>query len=361
MSERPMFPHTVDSTMMSTFRSCPQKMFRTYIQHWKPQQESVHLVAGGAFAKGIEVARKAYYESKLSASEAVEFGMQACIAAYGDFECPADSAKSLERTVGALDFYFEQYPLGADGMEPITFANGRRGIEFSFATPLSVAHPVSGDPILYTGRADMLAEYLDGIYVVDEKTTSALGASWSRQWEMRGQFTGYQWAAREAGIQTAGSIVRGISILKTKYDTLQAITYRTPWEIDRWYQQTIRDLHRMIQCWRDGWWDFDMGEACGSYGGCSLTSICKSQDPEAWLPVRMERRVWDPLARRELTVQEWEESWNHQGNTAVGPAKSPGPRQEDGEAPTAFQHHHQAPSGAEGIDPGELISLLNCS
>ena len=33
---KPMFPHAVDSTMLATFRSCPQKFFRQYVQHWKP-------------------------------------------------------------------------------------------------------------------------------------------------------------------------------------------------------------------------------------------------------------------------------------------------------------------------------------
>lgn len=56
-NRRPMFPHAIDSTMLATFRSCPQKFFRQYIQHWKPKTESVHLIAGGAFAAGIEAAR----------------------------------------------------------------------------------------------------------------------------------------------------------------------------------------------------------------------------------------------------------------------------------------------------------------
>jgi hypothetical protein len=327
LSERPMFPHAVDSTMLAAFRSCPQKMKRTYVEHWKPQTESVHLVAGGAFAKGIEVARKAFFEEGASADDAVARGIHACVVKYGDFECPPDSAKSLERTAGALEFYFEQYPLGADGMDPITLADGRRGIEFSFATPLSVLHPVSGNPILYTGRSDLIAEYAGGRYIVDEKTTTSLGATWSRSWEMRGQFTGYQWAAKEAGIMTQGSIIRGVSILKTKYDTQQAITYRTPWEIDRWYEQTIRDIHRMIRCWEEGWWDYAMDGACAEYGGCSMVSICKSPDPESWLPMRFEQRVWDPLARHETTIEEWEASWGH--------------KREEG-----FEHHAQPNSGA---------------
>lgn len=337
-SNRPMFPHALDSTMLAAFRSCPHKMFRQYVQHWKPKAESVHLVAGGAFASGIEAARRAFFEGKAYVSKAergfvrlldeheVEkfrdspglegdresaeaLGLQALIDHYGDFECPSDSAKSLERTCGALEFYFENYPLGADGMDPINLSGGKRGIEFSFAHPLPVNHPVTGDPILYTGRADMIADFAGGVYIVDEKTTSSLGASWSRQWEMRAQFTGYSWACREFGIDTAGTIIRGVSILKTKYDTQQAITNRAGWELDRWLEQTCRDIERMIKQWKEGWWDFALDHACAEYGGCSMLQICKSNDPETWLPMYFEQRVWDPLARKEMTLAEWEKSW----------------------------------------------------
>lgn len=310
---RPMFPHTIDSTMLATFRSCPQKFFRQYVQHWKPKAESVHLVAGGAFAKGIEVARKAFFEEGASHLTAQSAGLKALIEHYGDFECPPDSAKSLHRTAGALEFYFEQYPFDQDGMDPVTFPDGRRGIEFSFAEPLPFRHPVTGDPILYTGRSDMVANFAGGIYVVDEKTTSSLGASWPRQWEMRAQFTGYLWALRRIGMEPAGAIVRGVSILKTKYDTMQAITYRSSYELERWEEQTCRDLARMQRMWEEGWWDYALDHACAEYGGCSMTQVCKSSDPETWLPSYFEKRVWSPLDRKELTVAEWEASWGHEG------------------------------------------------
>lgn len=311
---RPMFPHTIDSTMLSAFRSCPQKMFRTYVEHWKPKSESVHLVAGGAFAKGIEVARKEFYEGHYigDADMAVAAGCRALMEAYGDFECPPDSAKSLDRTLGALEFYFDQYPLGADGLEPASFSNGSKAIEFSFAEPLDIRHPVTGDPILYTGRADLIGHFAGGLYAVDEKTTSSLGQSWARQWEMRSQFTGYIWAAeRAAGLKPDGVIVRGISILKTKYDTMQVITNRSGYEVNRWYDQVHRDIERMIRAWQTGYWDYALDGACTEYGGCSLTNVCKSSDPNTWLPMYFERKVWDPLARKQLTVAEWEESWGH--------------------------------------------------
>ena len=306
-----MFPHTIDSTILGAFRSCPHKAFRQYLQHWKPIAQSVHLVAGGAFASGIEAARNAFYVQGADPADAEAHGLAALIKHYGDFDCPEDSAKSLERMCGALEFYFHNYPLGADGAEPITLANGRRGIEFSFAEPLGISHPVTGDPILYTGRSDMIAERAGGIYVYDEKTTSSLGASWGRQWEMRSQFTGYEWAARKQGIKTSGSIVRGVSILKTKYDTLEVPTYRTQYEIDRWEEQLHRDVERMIRMWREGYWDFSLDSACTEYGGCTFTRICKASNPDETLPVYFEQKVWDPLARREMSVGEFEASWGH--------------------------------------------------
>lgn len=297
--------------MLGAFRSCPQKCFRSYIEHWKPKSESVHLVAGGAFAKGIEVARKSFYELGQSEEDSVAAGLHALLVAYGDFETPADSAKSANRMAGALEFYFENYPLAGASAVPVKFPSGKLAIEFSFAEPLDILHPVTGDPILYTGRADMIAEFCGGVYAVDEKTTSSLGASWGKQWEMRSQFTGYQWAANRAGLNVQGTLVRGVSILKTKYDHLQHITYRSPYEVDRWVDQTHRDIARAIQMWKDGYWDFSLDHACAEYGGCSMVSICKSNDPESWLPMYFEQRVWDPLARKELSVAEWEASWGH--------------------------------------------------
>lgn len=303
--QKPFFPIAIDSTTIAAFRSCPQRAFRQYIQHWKPSGESVHLVAGGAFADGVEKARRAFYEDGLDAETSVAIGLRSLIERYGSFECPPESGKSLERTAGALEFYFENYPLGGDGAVPITFSDGRRGIEFSFAQPLPINHPVTGDPILYTGRSDMIAEAFGGVYIYDEKTTSSLGASWSKQWDLRSQFTGYCWAAKQFDLKPSGVCVRGVSILKTKYDTQQVVTYRSDYEIDRWLDQTCRDIERMIECWKNGHWDYNLDHACTEYGGCALMSVCKSSDPEPWLNTYFIKRVWDPLAREEVSLDEF--------------------------------------------------------
>lgn len=316
----PRFPEVLDSSAMADFGACPYKFYLTYIEHWKPATESVHLVAGGAFAKGIEIARKSFYEEGKSAEEAEGDGLVALIADYGDFDCPSDSPKSLERVSGALEFYFSHYPLGADGADPITTPSGRRGIEFSFLEPLDCGHPDTRQPLLFSGRSDMIAEFAGSVYNFDEKTTTQLGQKWAFQWDLRPQFTAYSWAGRRIGIKMQGTIIRGISILKTKYDTAQAITYRADWELDRWEELLYKDITRMYEFWEKmnfsrnmavcsrmgNPWDKNIGPACNDYGGCQFKNACKAKNPYSVLQIDFARRVWDPTQHKEIPIEEWE-------------------------------------------------------
>ena len=296
------FPAVLDSTIMAAFKSCPQKANLEFIQHWKLRDQSVHLHAGAAYASGMEAARVAYYIDGLSEPDSVAAGLYALLKAYGNFECPPDSAKSAERTAGALEYYFSHYRLGVDKAIPMTLPGGKRGIEFSFLEPIDLLHPETGDPILYSGRMDMMCSYEGMNLGEDDKTASQLGASWPRQWDLRSQFTGYVWGAGRAGIKLDGFLVRGVSILKTKYDTLQAITYRPQWLIDRWYKQLLLDGARMIEAWKSGYYDFNLDHACAEYGGCPFKSVCQMREPQALLEQQFQRRKWDPVARTETLL-----------------------------------------------------------
>jgi hypothetical protein len=173
--------------------------------------------------------------------------------------------------------------------------DSRLGIECTFALPLEIRHPQTGDPMLYAGRFDMLAEREGVLFVVDEKTTSQLGDSWSSKWDLRGQITGYIWAAKQFGIPVAGAIIRGVSILKTQYGHAEASVVRSQWEIDRWYEQLNIKLQRMIDAWKSGVFTYSLGDACESYGGCGYKTLCTVPDPEPYIPVHYERIQWNPL------------------------------------------------------------------
>lgn len=301
--ERPPFPATIDSTMLKTFRGCPRKAELEYFHHWKSKFPSVHLHAGAAFAHGLEAARRAFYEQGRPSEESIALGAETLLRAYGDFECPPTAAKTADRMLGALEFYFTAYPMASDQIKPYEWSPGKRAIEFSFATPLPVTHPTTDEPIIYSGRSDMIGNMAGGLFIEDDKTASALGASWLNQWDLRSQFTGYCWSAHQSGLKVDGVLVRGISILKTKYETAQVITYRRKWEMDRWLQQSCRDIERMKEAWLAGYFDYNLDEECNAYGGCLFKRVCMSQDPQPWLEQYYERRVWDPLTHTETRLE----------------------------------------------------------
>lgn len=302
-SVTPQFPAWLDSTMLSTYKSCAFKFWLEYVLNYKPKEVSVHLHAGASFAAGLEAARTAFYVDGKPAADAEGVGLEALLRHYGNFQQPADSAKSAERMAGALEFYLDNYPLGADGADPITLPGGRRGIEISFAEPLPTTHPVTGDPLLYCGRLDMAAKYAQGIFVEDDKTTSSLGATWSKQWDLRSQFTGYCWGLwKGTGVKPNGVLVRGVSILKTKYDTQQAITHRSDWQIEEWLQQTLATIEDMKRDWERGYWKQNLDHACAEYGGCHFRNSCLSNNKTPWLEQYYERRLWNPVTRLETKL-----------------------------------------------------------
>lgn len=321
------FPEIFDSSMLASYKACAEKFRLEYIHHWKPKASSVHLHAGASFAKALEVTRKAFYTGEIvgyvkrgdgtgqwasiqrepqDSETAIALGLQALLAAYGNFDCPPDSAKSAERMAGAFEFYFNNYPLSHDDGYPIEISGGSRAIEFSFAHPLPILHPVTGNPVLYVGRMDAIIQYAGGRYICDEKTTTQLGASWPRQWDLRSQFTGYAWGCRQAGIEVEGAVVRGVSILKTKYDTAQSINYRPEWQIDRWYAELLEWIEDIKLNYQrrgpDQYWRHNLDHSCAEYGGCAFREACLSQDKIPWLETSFEHRVWNPLLREEKRV-----------------------------------------------------------
>lgn len=297
------FPELIDASLLSAFKSCPELCRKVYFEHWKSTTPSVHLHAGGAFAHGCERTRRAFYEENKDAETSIAEGIGALLDFYGDFPCPDDSAKSATRMAGAFEFYWSNYPLDHE-IDPVILGSGTRAIEVSFAEPLPLIHPETGNPLLYCGRLDAILNYAGGRYITDEKTTTQLGASWSRQWDLRSQFTGYAWGAQRIGIKVDGALVRGISILKTKYDTQQAISYRPQWMIDRWYEEMIDWVRDMMVCYQTGKWRHNFDHACAEYGDCQFREVCSSQDEAPWLETHFERRAWNPLLRTETKLGE---------------------------------------------------------
>jgi len=214
----PIFPEKVDSTMHTTLDCCPQKFFDEFILGLSPKRKSIDLHAGGCFAHGMQVVREGVWGRQWDIKYALLQAYDSMMDYWGDYEHDPDLNKSFINTYCALYDYFEHYDIYTDPIQPYRFASsGAPAVEFSFAMPMDVLHPVTGAPLQFCGRLDLLGHYQDMLCMVDEKTTKSLGASWVYQWQMRGQFMGYCRAGQQYGLPVKTAIVRGIGMLKREF------------------------------------------------------------------------------------------------------------------------------------------------
>ncbi len=297
-----LFPRVVDNTMLSSFKSCERKFFYEHLHHLRAHTGSIHLHCGGAFARGLEVARQSFWGEGLSPEKSLLNGQRAIIEFWGDYPNPEEGHKTWENCVLALESYFTQYPWDKDTLQPYMGKSGP-AVEFSFALPIGIDHPQTGEPLLYAGRYDLLGIYQNQLYVVDEKTASRMGPSWRRQWTLRGQFTGYCWGALEFGFPVVGAIVRGVSFLKDSFGHEEVLLARPSHMIRDWLVTTRQTIRRMIDCWdvmvdhelAENAWTRDFADACSAYSGCQFQLLCDKVEPMKWVDSNFIRQEWNPI------------------------------------------------------------------
>lgn len=294
------FPEVVDSSMLNTFRSCPRQFAESYVNQIGLPGTNIHLHFGACFARGLEVARKGFYIEGLSEEQAIEKGINSALLQWGDYE-PPPKPKTFKTWGGLVELllsYFKQWPMGSDVVRP---AFGESAIEFSFGHPLDIQHPDHGGSVIYAGRFDMLGAIDRMPVVVDEKTTSRnFDSQWSSGWNIRGQFIGYIWACRVADIPVDKVLVRGCSIMSAGPGFIQDFVTVADHMIDRWFRQTFIDIKRMVESYKEGYWDYNFGDACKdplSSRRCAYQTLCEASHREDWLQHFEKKPAWNPLHR----------------------------------------------------------------
>lgn len=312
------FPSLVDSSLLSAFAKCRRKGYWSGVRRLVKSEENIHTNAGGAYAEGLKVFRRSFYEEKLGMEQSRINGFKALLSSFNhDIEevsqsplvtsAPTilgkqpqerDSAKvDWINTAMAYLFYLEYFKPEFDPLRPHQI-DGKHLVEFSFAIPLPIRNPQTGDPILYGGRFDMVGEMNGTLFVVDDKTTGAMGKNWANEWRLRGQITGYVWAAKSTlKLPIAGAIIRGVSIQKEANKYLQVPVNVSNWRIDRWYEGMIEQCNRLVQCWHERRWptDGEINYQCSTYGACEYMRLCESPTPESWINGYYKIHKWSPV------------------------------------------------------------------
>lgn len=309
--EQIAFPGIIDNSMCDDFRKCEMRWF--YKHCWKLAllDDNVHLVAGGAYARGLEVTRRRYFDDGWPLREALRAGMRAAMVYYGAFEPHGRLyAKNVWRVLSAIEHHFNRWPINSRLVPFKPPGADRHAIEFSFSEviPGGVTNPDNGDPLLYAGKCDFIGIDIEAglLGPVDDKTTSSLGDYWLSKWDLSSQMYGYIWAARRAGyVQANTAFIRGVSILKTKHGDADARTYGPDYQLEKWENNLVATIERMIFCYNrfkaqhKHPFQMAMGGACTDFGGCGFKILCESNQPESWIPVHYTINRWNPLESRE--------------------------------------------------------------
>lgn len=302
MAPNKPFPRHVDNTMLTSYRKCAK--YHAWRDHESivSNQSNVHLHAGGAFARGLETTRRAFFQHALPMPDALYHGVADLISVYGDYTPPDNMKnKACGRMLGALSYYFDIWPIGQT-ITPAT-VNGIDGIEFDFCVPLpGVEHP-DGGPLLYVGRFDMFGQHSNGMLTgVDDKTASQLGAQWLNKWRLSSQVSGYWWAAHQSGIPIQCFIVRGMRLTAYNYGNAEAICYRQPWQINDWLRNTQLTLEDMKRDWDRGEWERNYDASCAAYSGCDYLTLCESPigTTDDWKAIGFVPNTWTPLRAEEV-------------------------------------------------------------
>lgn len=329
------FPEWVDATALAAFKECEKKGFYSTILRLTPTEINPHFNAGGAYAKAQETIRNLYYKDNYNIDEAIALGVLDLIKSYGDYDPPADakpsiSSKTWMGMADAVIRYYQRFPPELDwlmpdiylSVDPQTHETSKVvSNEFSFAVPIGdFRHPETGNPIIYSGRADMRVrvgnsgvwiQYQKGdinleslpLYIFDDKTTYQMSSQWAAQWAYRSQFLGYTWANNivlepDSPDRVHGAVVSGAAIQKTQTKTERAMVMFVQWQIDDWYDTTCYTIERMLKCWHDNKWRKAWDSACTSYGGCDWQQLCLTPNPTPWLR-NYYVSEWNPVPQKE--------------------------------------------------------------
>lgn len=297
-TQNEILPAVLDSTQIVCFRTCPQKFYNEFVCGLRKEIPKIDLHAGSVFASTLEEFQKNVHLKRMPVNDARKQALHHFTTSWGEIEAPSDSPKSLDRMWEAFEDYVRTYPPHTDHVQPY-FVDGFPTFEFTFAIPLLEEwgfplHPETGEPFVYAGRFDMLGQWAGRPVIRDEKTTKYMGPQWSEQWDLRSQFIGYTWAVRQLGLELDTVVVRGIAIQKTQIKQGEAIKMYSEHLRQRWFEQLVRDVNRIVSCWRSQQWDFNLGDACNQYGRCLFSNMCGSAHREAWASEFTVRR-WNPL------------------------------------------------------------------
>jgi hypothetical protein len=285
-----------DSTAIDAVKQCGRKhLFVT--QGWRSKGESVHLRFGSEYHRALrdyEILKAEGFDHDDAMADVV----RSLLYRIHDWN-PTHKQKNRETLVRSVIWYLEQFK--DDPAKTWIMSDGKPAVEVTFSFELDFG-PSPNQPYVLCGKLDKIVIFNGDLFVMDHKTTSALGASFASRFNPDNQVTLYTYAGKKVFMAPIkGVIINGCQPLVGGTNFERHIIYRTEEQIQEW----LIDLDYWLT--QAAWWaekDYypHNDTSCHKFSGCEYRDVCAKspQVRDRFLKADYEQEEpWNPLRPRD--------------------------------------------------------------
>lgn len=273
----------LSSTTMAPFITCPRRAFYAIVKQRASQGAAHALEAGIAVHKALE----AFLRSKST---------EECLVELSDLHNdPSLDWRTRDYASALIKAYIANYSglakLGLDDLSPITLDSGEPAVELALSTHIcdvpfddevdGIYHKTIS--VWYHGVIDMLSKREDGIWVVDHKTSSALGDYYFDQFRNSQQQIGYCYLAQQfLGERVEGTIINALGwkkpttkVSQQPFSFARSTIRYVPDRIDEWLDNTATIAADFLANLKRSFFPMHTDYCVMKFGKCEFFEVCQ--------------------------------------------------------------------------------------
>lgn len=294
-----------DNTSLAALKTCPRYYQYNIIEGYVTRGESVHLKWGSDYNNSLVTynqERAKGLDHEAATLMAVRFALTATWdETLGRPWVSDEPTKTRETLVRSVIWYLEQF--SEDPCETIVLASGLSAVEHAFRIGIEMISSLSGEAYMLCGYLDRLVEFNGNIWVNDWKSTKyALDEKYFAQYSPNNQVSQYSFAGQIfSNAEIKGVIIDAVQLGVTFSRFQRAQIPRTQAQLEEWFHDSQHYILANETYVKNQYWPQN-DTACNRYAGCPFRPVCGAS-PEIrprLLEGLYHRRMWDPLAHREI-------------------------------------------------------------
>ena len=282
----------IDNSTFETFSTCPRQGEYYFCRKRETAGTRPALFFGDLIHKALEHRYKT--EFPYHQTPAVEAEMVGILEkGYETYTPPDGEFRTLSFGVELINTYGVKYPFEG-------FQVYNNMVERSFAIPIGeveinadvlVLNPDTFETsvrhlkkihIIWTGKIDLVIQQnnVDGLMCADHKTTSMMGPSFFKDFELSHPMLGYNWAARHiTGQPVIGHMMNAIATRKptrtgTSLEMVRQFYRVEDHQLEEWRMDTMHAVTSIVSQIVGGYLPKHTKWCLGKYGECQYHKVC---------------------------------------------------------------------------------------